>query len=423
MMNDETNIMWNQEGPIIDCETIINHVKNAAHQDMTIMNEKLEAQQSQINDLVKSLNKLVDSLTQARQNVPEGTKPPEKSRQNVPEGTQPPEKSRQNVPDGTEPTIPNNDNESRKRFAEETHTLQRTITDDGMSLQASNLWFGDKHQSTDVDDEEGDKKSLSNSGETLQQEQSYWQDSLNEYENDSKATGKEISSSIASAAKIYWHKPLKEEVFKKKMEEAKIPSNCPFLIPKRTNTEIWTTLSSYTRSTDVKIQEILVQHSAAVAMILRAASELTELNIKENKKPMLALKEALSLSGKVSQSANHLRRELMKPALPKGYAKLASEAEESSESLFGESICERLEKLKKENKLKEILTNERKPKRKYDSSNENPSSKSLRRVEYRHNHQRSRDFSSNSHHKNKYQFHQKKVQITKPRFPKRDNQN
>ena len=43
---------------------------------------------------------------------------------------------------------------------------------------------------------------------------------------------------------------------------------------------------------------------------------------------------------------------------------------------MGESVCKRLEKLNKENKLKEILNKkERKPKRKFDSSNENPSFK------------------------------------------------
>ena len=125
------------------------------------------------------------------------------------------------------------------------------------------------------------------------------------------------------------------------------------------------------------------------------------------------------MAGRVSQTMNNLRRDLMKTSLPKGYLKLASEAQESSELLFGESVCERLEKLNKENKLKEILNNkERKPKRMFDSSNENPSFKPLRRVEYRQGQRNYDDYRQNSHNysqnrnnnnNKQYQSHQKKL--------------
>lgn len=191
---------------------------------------------------------------------------------------------------------------------------------------------------------------------------------------------------------------MKEEVYKKKMEGSKLPSNCPFLIPKRTNTEIWSNLSTFTRSTDVKIQEILSLHSSSVTVLLRAASDLSESKSFSTKEPMLALKEDVSLVGTVLQSINTLRRDLMKPALPKGYSNLASEASESSELLFGGSICEILEQLKKENKLKEILSNkDKRPKRKFEtSSNPLPSYKSLRRVEYRNQGQRDYINSNNN---------------------------
>jgi len=394
MMEDDNNVMWN--AGTIDCTNIVNHVKESAKEDFVAVNEILKKQQSQIDDLLKSVQNVVNILSRPSTNTIVGP--------NVPDGTQPVTNGevRPNVSYGTEPSA-------------------RTKFDDLMSTNASNLWFGgnasvlentgrDENEQPE-DDKESDAPESSKQGDktpVLQPDQAYWQNSLNDYEDDSKAIGEEISSSIAGAAKIYWQKPMKEEVFKKKMEEAKIPSNCPFLIPKRTNTEIWTTLSSFSRTTDVKIQEILTQHSAAVTMMLTAASELAD---SSNKKAMMALKEALSLSGKVSQSTNKLRRELMKPTLPKGYGRLASEAEETSEWLFGESVCERLEKLKKENKIKEILTKERNPKRKAEPLNENPSYKSQRRVEYRdqghHQNRQNRDYR-NKYPKKKLNYNQNK---------------
>ena len=95
---------------------------------------------------------------------------------------------------------------------------KKTTSDDGMSNQVSNLWFGDKHQSTttDADDEEEDKKitiTQRRNTSTRTVILTGLLKSLNEHKNDSKATGKEISSSIASAAKINWHKPQKKEIF------------------------------------------------------------------------------------------------------------------------------------------------------------------------------------------------------------------
>ena len=74
----------------------------------------------------------------------------------------------------------------------------------------------------------------------MEEDQIYWQDSIEEY-NDPLEFGPEISSSIAGAAKVFWKKSLKADIIDQKMANAKIPSNYHFLVPKRTNKEIFVT--------------------------------------------------------------------------------------------------------------------------------------------------------------------------------------
>ena len=56
----------------------------------------------------------------------------------------------------------------------------------------------------------------------------------------------------------------------------------------------------------------------------------------------------------MSQSINQLRKKLIKPALLLKFSKLEEKSEESSESLFGDSVSESVENLEKKNKLKSL---------------------------------------------------------------------
>ena len=207
----------------------------------------------------------------------------------------------------------------------------------------------------------------------MEESQEFWHLAATQgYEDRSKASGQEVSSSLASAARVFWQKPIVPEVLRDKMDKAALPANCSFLVPKRTNSEIWTNLPSYVRSNDVKLQEIQKTHAAAATMILRAASDVTEAS-KQKSDPtplivnvMTSLKEAMSLAGKTSQLLNQLRRDQIKPNLPSNFKKLAVEVDEASEMLFGESVCDRLEAMKRENKLAQMLEKERGQKRKMD---------------------------------------------------------
>ena len=386
-------------GPGIDCTDIIEQVKMSAKEDVeklqkqqTAINQQLETQKDQIQAIKTSVGALVSMFKAHTQNKAQ-------TRPNVPDGTQPQESPQQqqrpaNVPEGAQPQ-PQEIHSSRAQSLTPTPS-----EDDRVSITASNLFFrNNTYAASNGYLNEGNSRSSNGepAKETtnglLEDEQDFWQQSIEDYDNDTKANGAEITSTLASAAKIYWQKPLKEDIYRTRMETAKIPANCEFLIPKRTNTEIWGALSRYQRTMDVKLQEALSQHTASVTMMLRATAELSEAGIGQNKGTLGALKDALCLAGTLSQTINKIRRDMMKSSLPKGYEKLASQAEESSDLLFGQSIPERLKSLKEEKKLVQILDKKQpQTKRKYEnmSSNDSPSLKTLRRDRSQHQGQRDR---------------------------------
>ena len=81
-----------------------------------------------------------------------------------------------------------------------------------------------------------------------------------------------------------------------------VPSNCNFLVPKRTNVEIWTIIGGALRTSDDKLRKIQEKSAASTTQILKAASELTRLYANEQtseavKGPLTMLKDGLSLAG------------------------------------------------------------------------------------------------------------------------------
>ena len=144
-------------------------------------------------------------------------------------------------------------------------------------------------------------------------------------------------------------------------QQTNFNTNCNFLVPKRTNVEIWTIIAGALRTNDNKLTKIQEKSAASTTQILKAASELTRLYANEQtseavKGPLTMLKDGLSLAGKANQDLNQLRRELTEPSLPPKYKKLAKNVDNSASLLFGDSISERLDDLQKENKVKSLLT-------------------------------------------------------------------
>ena len=82
-------------------------------------------------------------------------------------------------------------------------------TDDKISLNASNFWFGnnaiDPQDHQKVNDDSKNINPDDNQPALLNEEQEYWQLSIYEHEEDT-SFGPEISLCIAGASKIFWMK-------------------------------------------------------------------------------------------------------------------------------------------------------------------------------------------------------------------------
>ena len=175
--------------------------------------------------------------------------------------------------------------------------------------------------------------------------------------------GPEISSSMASATKIFREKSLREDKLKSKIESGKLPANWGFTKTKQCTTEVWVTLGEWVRSQYCKLQEVQKLLAAPASQIVQASSELTKQLVSSKqprtdsldaKVPLTLLQNALSLAGKLNRSINQLRRNFITP-LPAQYARLADIADDSSEHFFRDSITDSLESLKKENQIKALL--------------------------------------------------------------------
>jgi len=84
-----------------------------------------------------------------------------------------------------------------------------------------------------------------NQESVLEESQEFWHKAATQdYEDVTNAIGEEVSSSIAGATKVLWQKLLLEDILKEKMSNAVTPANCSYLIPKRINTEVWSTIPS-----------------------------------------------------------------------------------------------------------------------------------------------------------------------------------
>ena len=166
------------------------------------------------------------------------------------------------------------------------------------------------------------------------------------------------------------------------MELAKLPANCRFLQPKRTNVEIRSVIPPSSRSRKRGIQDIQTITAASASLIFQAASDMSQYLPVAPKSsggkidimpPLTKIKDVLSLAGKENQELNQYRRNMIKPYLPPQFAKLADIIDDSKNYLFGNSIVGAVESLRKENQTKSLLRDKTNLKRKHPQSQQEPS--------------------------------------------------
>ena len=161
------------------------------------------------------------------------------------------------------------------------------------------------------------------------------------------------------------------------MELGKIPSNYQILQPKRKNVEIWSVIPPSLRSRNRGIQVMEAITAASASLILQAVSDMSQCFAVASKNsrgkiaimsPLTKIKDALSLAGKANQESNQYRRDMIKPYLSPQFAKLADIIDDSKNYLFGDSIVDAVESLRKENQTKSLLRDKTNLKRKHPQS-------------------------------------------------------
>ena len=206
--------------------------------------------------------------------------------------------------------------------------------------------------------------------------------SVSYYIDDPADLGDEVSLSIASATKIFWEKSLSSTNFEDKMGPGKIPSNCQFLQPKRTNVETWSVIPPSSRSRDRGNQDTQIIIAASTSLILQAVPGMSQYLVVASKSsgekidimpPLPKMKDALYLAGKANQELNQFRRNMIKPYLPPQFAKLADIRDDSKNFLSGDSIADIVESLQKENQRKCLLRDKTNLKRKQPQNQQEPS--------------------------------------------------
>lgn len=108
----------------------------------------------------------------------------------------------------------------------------------------------------------------------MEEHQTYWQSSLEEYSG-CPIYCSEISSSITSAAQVYWEKERNPDKFKQNIETRKLVSNCVSLGINTNSLEIFVGLQTLQKNMETKFQEIQKAHAVSTFMLLKVASQLT----------------------------------------------------------------------------------------------------------------------------------------------------
>ena len=73
--------------------------------------------------------------------------------------------------------------------------------------------------------------------------------------------------------------------------------------------------------------------------------------------PLTKMKDANFLADKANQELNQFRRNMIKPYLPPQFIKLADISDDSTNFLFGDSIADTVESLRKANQIKLLKDN------------------------------------------------------------------
>ena len=179
-------------------------------------------------------------------------------------------------------------------------------------------------------------------------------------DNDDKSP--DIQPKLAEIITKRWGKKLTPEKLKGLIEKYNRPGNCPLLICKKVNPQIWATLSQGTKREDVHLYNLEETIIKAVFALLQTTSALVSNDLGPEHTQLLGQSiDSLAMLAHTYAQLTQLRKNQIRPALKPEYSAICS-LEESRERmfLFGDDLPKALKEAKESSQISSSIKHQSK---------------------------------------------------------------
>lgn len=202
-------------------------------------------------------------------------------------------------------------------------------------------------------EEASGKPDAGKEGSKLEPEDDMLKELTSPFQDEDK-TGPAINEQLAEVATKRWGKKLAQEKVTALLAKYDPPENCSAISVTRVNPEIWQSLNSSKRKTDLRLANLQQALQKATFATLATADKLLTLNDSTQKREMLSNSiDVVAILGHAASELSIFRREQMKPALkPEFHALCSADLNvTSSKFLFGEDLAKQVRDAKETNHI------------------------------------------------------------------------
>lgn len=232
------------------------------------------------------------------------------------------------------------------------HRSKRTRSDDTLSVGASD------HDIRELLD--GGNNAENNTDNTAQDNTELdFLTAINNSLNEEEKTGPTIVQKLADIALKRWGTSLTTDKLKTILAKHETPENCGELSVPKVNPEIWSSLSNFKKSADLRLGNIQqAVQKATIGMLKACDSLLTTTTGTDNNTAIAHSIDAIALMGHAVGALSRIRREQIKPALKPAFYSLCNKTNEAAASttwLFGDDLAKQVRDAKETNTISQSL--------------------------------------------------------------------
>ena len=254
------------------------------------------------------------------------------------------------------------DSEHESQSESDTSTIEsvkkrrrRTNSDDDISLYAGDsaddvASLKSSFQTSQVANDNGREKHADGISQVLD-------DLAKSFGDESGDKSPDIQPKLAEIVTKRWGSKLPPEKLKGLIEKYHTPGNCPSLVCKKVNPQIWNTLSQGTKKADVHLYNLQETIVTAVFASLQTTSALLSKDLGADHTQLMAQAiDSLAMLAHAYAQLTQLRKNQIRPALKPEYSAICS-LEENKESmfLFGDDLPKVLKEAKESSNISSSL--------------------------------------------------------------------